>query len=213
MRKIWMLAILAGALVAQQPPEIAYEASNPLRLPAGFNLGEAAGVALNSKGHIFVFNRGGHTALYEFDGNGEFVREIGKDLYGFTFAHVVKIDKDDNIWCVDEGSNMVIEFNPEGHVVMVIGRKPEPVEAPPAAGATPPAAGATPPAAGQRRRPPGQRRRPPGQRRRPPGQRRRRGPTSSTGPPTSRGTLRGTGSSATAMGTRGWPRWIRMATG
>ena len=139
MRNIWMLAIVAGGLGAQQAPEIAYEASNPLKLPAGFNLGEAAGVGLNSKGHIFVYNRGGHTALYEFDGDGRFVREIGKDLYGFTFAHVVKIDKDDNIWCVDEGSNMVIEFNPEGHVVMTIGRKPEPVEGPPAAGGPPPA--------------------------------------------------------------------------
>jgi DNA-binding beta-propeller fold protein YncE len=139
MRNIWMLAVLAGVLAAQQPPEIAYEASNPLKLPAGFNLGEAAGVAVNSKGHLFVYNRGGHTALYEFDAKGDFIREIGKDLYGFTFAHVVKIDKADNIWCVDEGSNMVIEFSPEGHVMMVIGRKPEPVEGPPPAGGTPPA--------------------------------------------------------------------------
>jgi DNA-binding beta-propeller fold protein YncE len=139
MKKIWMLAICACCVLGQQPPEIAYEASNPLKLPAGFNLGEAAGVALNSKGHIFVFNRGAHTALYEFDGGGEFVREIGKDLYGFAFAHAVKIDKDDNIWCVDEGANMVIEFDPEGHVIMVIGRKPEAVEAPAAREGVPPA--------------------------------------------------------------------------
>jgi DNA-binding beta-propeller fold protein YncE len=139
MRSIWMVAVLACGLGAQQPPEIRYEAANPLKLPDGFNLGEAAGIALNSKGHLFVFNRGGHTALYEFDGDGRFIREIGKDLYGFTFAHVVKIDKNDNIWCVDEGSNMVIEFNPEGHVIMLIGRKPEPVEGPPAAGGPPPA--------------------------------------------------------------------------
>jgi DNA-binding beta-propeller fold protein YncE len=124
-----------------QPPEILYEASNPLKLPPDMNLGEAAGVALNSKGHIFVYHRGGHTQLLEFDGSGKFIREIGKDLYGFSFAHVVRIDKDDNIWCVDEGSNMVIEFNPEGHVIMLIGRKPEAVEGAPAAreGGIPPA--------------------------------------------------------------------------
>ncbi len=122
-------------------PEIPYDAVNPLKLPPDLNLGEAAGVALNSKGHIFVYHRSGHTQLLEFDGNGKFIREIGKDLYGFAFAHVVRIDKDDNIWCVDEGANMVIEFNPEGHVIMLIGRKPEAVEGAPAAarGEIPPA--------------------------------------------------------------------------
>jgi hypothetical protein len=92
-------------------------------------LGEA-GIALNSKGHIFVYNRGAHTSLYEFDQTGKFLREIGKGLYGFSFAHAVNIDKDDNIWCVDEGSIMVMEFNPEGHIIMTIGRKAEPSEAP-----------------------------------------------------------------------------------
>ncbi len=125
---------------AQSTPEIAYEAdSNPVKLPADLYLGEAAGVAVNSKGHIFVYSRGGHTQLFEFGRDGNFIREIGHDLYGFTFAHVVRIDKEDNIWCVDEGSNMVIKFNPEGRVVMVLGRKPELVEAPePRAPGSPP---------------------------------------------------------------------------
>ena len=57
-----------------------------------------------------------------------YVREIGAGLYGFTFAHAVRVDKDDNIWTVDEGSNMVIKFNPAGRVVMVIGRRPDPVD-------------------------------------------------------------------------------------
>jgi DNA-binding beta-propeller fold protein YncE len=129
-------------LSAQSAPEIRYEVdSNPVKLPPNLFLGEAAGVAVNSQGHIFVYSRGGHTQLFEFEPNGAFIREIGHDLYGFTFAHVVRIDKDDNIWCVDEGSNMVIKFNQEGRVVMVLGRKPEPVEAP-----EPHAPGSTPPA-------------------------------------------------------------------
>jgi len=54
-----LVAILCAApLAARQPPEIPYEASKSLRLPGGFNLGEAAGVAVNSNGHIFVYNRG-----------------------------------------------------------------------------------------------------------------------------------------------------------
>lgn len=37
----------------------------------------------------------------------------------------MRVDKDDNIWAVDKGSDMVIKFNPEGRVVMVFGRKKE----------------------------------------------------------------------------------------
>jgi hypothetical protein len=63
--------------------------------------------------------------LLEFAANGEFMREIGRDLYGWAFAHSVRIDKDDNIWAIDKGSDMVVKFNPEGHVTMVFGRKKE----------------------------------------------------------------------------------------
>jgi hypothetical protein len=87
-------------------------------------MGEGIGVATNSKGHVFVYTRSGDTRLFEFDQNGTFVREIGPGLYGFEFAHAVRVNKDDNIWAVDEGTNMVIEFNPEGRVVMVLGRRP-----------------------------------------------------------------------------------------
>jgi len=37
----------------------------------------------------------------------------------------VRVDKDDNLWAVDKGSDMVIKFNPEGRVTMVFGRKKE----------------------------------------------------------------------------------------
>jgi sugar lactone lactonase YvrE len=137
MRTLALLTVSVAALWAQ--PEIPFEFSNPLKLPPDMNLGEAAGIAVNSKGHIFVYNRGAHTGLYEFNSLGQFLREIGKDLYGFSFAHVVKIDKNDNIWCVDEGSNMVMEFNPEGRIIMTIGRKAEPSEAPAAGREIPPA--------------------------------------------------------------------------
>jgi DNA-binding beta-propeller fold protein YncE len=142
---IFPLLCLAISLVcsAQEKavPEIPYESvPNLLKLPSDLYLGEAAGVAVNSKGHIFVYTRSAQTRLFEFDAMGNFVREIGKDLYGFSFAHVVRIDKDDNIWCVDEGANMVIEFDPQGRVMMLFGRKPEVVE-----GGSPPPPDVTPP--------------------------------------------------------------------
>jgi hypothetical protein len=91
-------------------------------------------VAVNSKGHLFVLSRGNTNGpafaaaaaqLLEFAPDGKFIREIGKHLYAWSFGHVVRVDKSDNIWAVDKGSDMIIKFNPQGHVVMVFGRKPE----------------------------------------------------------------------------------------
>lgn len=114
---------------AQNVPEIPYESvPNFLKLPPNLYLGEGIGVATNSKGHIFVYTRSQETRLFEFDQTGKFVREIGQGLYGFLFAHAVRVDSQDNIWAVDEGSNMVIKFNPEGRVLMLMGRRPEAVE-------------------------------------------------------------------------------------
>ena len=111
---------------AQNVPEIPYEAvPNLLKLPPNENLGEVPGVATNSKGHIFVFTRSRGSQLFEFDKNGAFLREIGRGLYGFGLAHVVRIDSQDNIWAVDSGTNVVTKFNPQGRVEMVIGRRPE----------------------------------------------------------------------------------------
>jgi hypothetical protein len=114
---------------AQNVPEIPFDSvPNFLKFPPNIFLGEGIGVATNSKGHVFVYTRSGETRLFEFDQNGVFVREIGQGLYGFTFAHAVRVDPQDNIWAVDEGSNMVIKFNPAGRVVMVLGRRPEAVD-------------------------------------------------------------------------------------
>src|SRR5437763_12983584 len=110
---------------AQNVPEIPYTSvPNFLKMPAGETLGEAIGVATNSKGHVFVYHRSANTRLWEFDKNGAFVKEIGKGYYGFEFAHSVRVDPQDNIWTVDEGTNMVTKFSPEGKVLMVLGRRP-----------------------------------------------------------------------------------------
>ena len=116
-------------------PEIKFKAETDfLKLPADLYFGEVAGVAVNSKGHVFVFSRGNTTGpaygaaaaqLLEFDADGKYVREIGHHLYAWSFAHAVKVDKEDNIWVADKGSDMVIQFGPDGRVQMVFGRKQE----------------------------------------------------------------------------------------
>src|SRR5437588_9700910 len=139
-RCLTLFLVIAGALSAgsvfaqgvkakaQNVPEIPYDSvPNFIKLPPGLYLGEAIGVATNSKGHVFVYTRSANTRLFEFDQNGTFVREIGEGAYNFEFAHSVRVDKDDNIWVVDEGTNMVIKFNPAGRVVMVLGHRPDAV--------------------------------------------------------------------------------------
>jgi hypothetical protein len=149
-RALLTLACAAPLLAQNAPPEIAYEANaNLLKLPEHVYVGEAAGVATNSKGSLFVYTRTGGTSgsfagmgtsrtfthggsrLFEFDRSGKFVREIGQGVYGFHFAQAVRVDPQDNIWVVDRGSNMVIKFTPDGRVAMTLSRKPE---SPPAAG-------------------------------------------------------------------------------
>jgi len=100
---------------------------NFFKLPPDMYFGEGIGIATNSKGNVFVYHRSGDTRLFEFDPNGNFLKEWGQGLYGFEFAHQVRVDAQDNVWIVDEGTNMVMKFNPAGRVVMVLGRRPEPV--------------------------------------------------------------------------------------
>jgi sugar lactone lactonase YvrE len=120
-------AALASKAKAQNVPKIPYDSvPNFFKFPANLYMGEGIGIATNSKGHVFIYTRVQRTRLLEFDQNGNYVREIGEGLYGFVFAHAVRVDAQDNIWAVDEGSNMVIKFNPEGRVVMVLGHRPDP---------------------------------------------------------------------------------------
>ncbi|MFI4895848.1 MAG: peptidyl-alpha-hydroxyglycine alpha-amidating lyase family protein [Steroidobacterales bacterium] len=116
-------------------PEIAFEAvPDFLQLPGDIYFGEVAGIAVNSKRHVFVLSRGNSTGpayaaaaaqLLEFDAHGKFVREIGHNLYGWSYAHSVRVDSHDNIWVVDKGSDVVVRFDAAGRVRMVFGRKAE----------------------------------------------------------------------------------------
>jgi len=135
MKRLMLLLMLTLPVYAQSPPRIPFQSvPDFLKLPPDIYFGEVAGVAVNSRGHIFVFSRGNTTGpaygagaaqLLEFGADGKFLREIGHNLYAWSFAHAVKIDPYDNIWVADKGSDMVIKFNTDGRVAMVFGRKLE----------------------------------------------------------------------------------------
>jgi len=154
MRRLLRLAVAVTAcavpLAAQTAPEIPFDATvDFLKLPDTIHMGEAAGVATNSKGHIFVYTRTGAAGatvgssrtfykagsrLFEFDQTGKFVRELGVGVYGFNFAQAVRVDPQDNVWVVDQGSSNVIKFDPDGRIQLVLSRKPEAIAVRPAAG-------------------------------------------------------------------------------
>jgi hypothetical protein len=135
-------AAIAAAMAQQEAIEKATpqlqikEEVLTLEVP-GHTIGEAVGVAKNSKGHLFVFSRSGSggpvrgavaAELFEFDRNLKFVKEWGPGNYAAAFAHTVRVDKDDNVWTSDEGSHMIVKWNPKAQVSMVLGRKPEAVD-------------------------------------------------------------------------------------
>jgi DNA-binding beta-propeller fold protein YncE len=142
-------------LFAQSVPDITYDANaDVLTLPA---YGEVAGVATNSKGHVFVYARTGHAVatlgdertfyhngsrLFQFDQTGKFVKEIGQGVYAVNFAQQVRVDPQDNIWIVDAGSSQVVKFDADGRFQLVLGRKPENINVRPGPGV--PASGGMP---------------------------------------------------------------------
>ena len=137
----------AGLLAQGTAPQINFDsAPNALTLTDDIYLGEVGGVATNSRGDVFVYTRTGHptlsmatarpfthggSRLFQFDRNGQFVREIGQGVYGFLFAAQVRVDPQDNLWVVDQMSGMVMKFDPQGRIAMLLGRKAEALNNPP----------------------------------------------------------------------------------
>jgi hypothetical protein len=136
------VALGAGLRAQSAVPDIPYDTAPrfALKMPDEVHLGEAAGIATNSAGHLFVYTRTGNptaalgnsrifahggSRLFEFDAHGVFVREIGQGIYGFLVAQAARVDAQDNIWVVDAAASQVIKFSPEGRVLMVMGRKAE----------------------------------------------------------------------------------------
>src|SRR5690348_14749864 len=102
-------------------PELGYQLVPDFFVyPSPAQEGEASGVALNSKGHIFLFQRA-RPMLAEFDERGKFLRGIGEGL--FDHPHGLRIDAEDNIWTTDDGNHLVLKLSPSGRVLLVLGRK------------------------------------------------------------------------------------------
>jgi streptogramin lyase len=113
---------------ATNVPVIPHEAvPNFFKNPPGIYTGEHMGISTDSKGNIYIYHRAGETRLFQYNPQGQFVREIGRNNYGEAFAHSVRVDAQDNIWTVDEGTDTIVKFNQQGQVLLVVGRREDPL--------------------------------------------------------------------------------------
>jgi len=107
-------------LIPQTAPDLDYTpVADPFTLPAGTTMGAPASVAFDSKGHLWVLNRG-PVALMEFEPDGKFIRSFGE---GFTRTHGLRIDRDDNLWVTDVGAHIVVKLSPQGETLLTLGTK------------------------------------------------------------------------------------------
>jgi sugar lactone lactonase YvrE len=132
MIKLFAILLAGTALFAQRPsdpalmipqtaPDLDYAVTaNPLMLPEGTKMGAPAATAFDSKGHLWVLNRG-PVALMEFEPDGKFIRATGDGLFRRT--HGLRIDRDDNLWVTDVGAHIVVKLSPEGQVLLTLGTK------------------------------------------------------------------------------------------
>lgn len=93
-----------------------------LRLPEGVTIQEAVAVACDSKGRVYVFNRGSDPLMI-FDRSGEFVESL--EVGPFARPHGITIGPADTVYCVDDFDHTVRVISPDGKASMILGRSGE----------------------------------------------------------------------------------------
>jgi DNA-binding beta-propeller fold protein YncE len=119
-------AFLSAQETRERAPQIPFKlVEDFFKVPDNIYFAEAVGVALNSKGHIFIANRGNHPLL-EFNPDGTFIRSWGEESEIFHAPHSVRFDAQDNMWFVDAGNNLIVKFDQDRQILQVLGSRPEP---------------------------------------------------------------------------------------
>src|SRR5215469_11001239 len=101
-----------------------YKFSYPYVVPKG--IGGVPSVALDSKGYLWVFKRSpeGVVQLMKFGPDHKLVLEVPESVIGHQDKpHGMAVDKNDNVWIVDNGLATVMKLSPEGKLLMTIGVK------------------------------------------------------------------------------------------
>lgn len=130
---VFVAVVVKGQGVADSLPNPYRAIENWAKMPEGRTWGAASGVALDSKGNLWVLDRcGANTCagssvapIVEFDATGKYIQSFGASM--FVFPHGLFIDKKDNIWTTDaDGKDakgqQVMEFSPEGQLLLTLGK-------------------------------------------------------------------------------------------
>ena len=119
---IWTFAVLSqsttGILRASEKYDFEPVAGFP-QVPNSIELGLCSGVAVNSKGHVYLAHRG-KSPIICFDSTGRYLRSWGDDSIGS--AHGLRIDRDDNIWVTDIDKHVLLEFTSTGKLLLSLGQ-------------------------------------------------------------------------------------------
>lgn len=94
----------------------------PDTMPDGWKFGRVSAVTTDSKGDVYVFHRGKKAdSLVVFDPKGNYLRSWGRDFFGNP--HGLRVDKDDNVWAVDNKNHQVYKFTRDGKLLQIWGIK------------------------------------------------------------------------------------------
>lgn len=99
-----------------------YKFSYPYVVPKG--IGGIPSVALDSKGYLWVFKRApvGTVQLMKFGPDHKLVLQVPESVIGHQDKpHGMAVDRNDNVWIVDNGESTVMKLSPEGKLLMTIG--------------------------------------------------------------------------------------------
>jgi DNA-binding beta-propeller fold protein YncE len=129
-----LLVIAAAVLLAPRPegradkddtaPAYKLVADWP-HLPDDIKFGQVTAVATDSADRVHVFHRG-KKPIVVFDAGGKYLRSWGDDLV--KNAHGLRVDRDDNVWITDLAHHQVMKFDPNGKLLLTLGKKDSPGE-------------------------------------------------------------------------------------
>jgi peptidylamidoglycolate lyase len=130
---ILVLGLLVAGLPLHAAPATQYEEVKDWpKLPAGVELGEVAGVAVDVSGHVFIFHRPGRgfdltatekikePTVLEIDADtGTLIASWGANT--FLVPHGITIDGSNNVFVTDVSLQQVLKFTHDGKPLLALG--------------------------------------------------------------------------------------------
>ena len=97
----------------------------PESMPEGMKFGRVSAVTTDRDGNVYVFKRDPKTdQLVVFSAEGKYLRSWGKGM--FTRPHGLRVDRDQNVWALDDAGHQIFKFTREGKLLQTWGVKDKP---------------------------------------------------------------------------------------